>query len=1381
MTTTPSRHNKDGGWVEALHAMVVGDTDAELRTSAKLPGDEKDAVLDCLRQLEQVRRSGVWRHSWPSIALASSCDGRRLGRFEIIRELGRGGHGVVLLALDPNLRREVALKVPRPEVLAVAELRKRFLREAHAAARLSHPGIVTVYEIGDVWPGCYLATDYCSGGSLQTHLASRAEGLASRTAASVVAELASAVQYAHEHGVLHRDIKPSNVLLAPRDDVEQALPSDPLLRLKPKLADFGLARLADNDAEQTATGTLLGTLAYMAPEQAEGRLHDVGPKTDVYAMGALLYEMLTGQPPARGSSDADTLRQILFVEPMRPRTLRRDIAKDLEAICLRALEKDPRQRYSSAGLLAEDLQRYLKGLPVLAKPPTALQRAAKWARRRPALAALMGVCAVTVVAGILGLSAYNVQLRQLTDQAIASERNAQQLLYAADMAIVQQVIDNGGVHQANELLERHRFDNQQGKQRDFAWYFLDNLLHRDQGSLPRHPGDVYGLAFSPDGRRLATTCRDGHVRVWRLPDKKLLHELQSHRGEAGAVAFSPDGGLLASGGDDGRVVVYESANYRVLHVLENPAGQTKTEVTVAGIQFTPDGGRLFAGMGHDICVWNVTTGNLIGRRPEAHGLDIRAISLSSDATKLLTVRGDACFWNADSLEPITTIQPGAASSWRGGRFFRDGRHAVLTNVDGSLVVCDLADDKLTSPGSSNHTSAASEVAITTDSRIMISVGDDGLIQVYDAPLDEQNLGRLRVYRRHQGRVWDVKLAPDESFFVSAGADGEVVFWETPRNTRSFEADGSVEIWSAPSSPLQALAYSPDGRFVACGGNTPLTNIVDRRTGRVLRLPSKIGFGPNLCFTANSRQLISVEYRTALRVWDVRNGQLLSSLDMPEEVYGTEQSPRNDRLALVFGANKVRLYSSPELQPLHEFADKRDCNFARFDPSGDSLIFGRDGELAAFDPYTFRQKWSVGKSGDSFYDVDWVSDHEIVVAEGRDGVALRKAEDGELIKRLAGHPEAVRTVAASPHLRNFASASDSSMLLWDRRTLQPLLKFEDRLLPNRRGLQFSPQGDELVMAQNRPGGPLSTLLAAPRGKGHTRVPWIWPMDMRAWTVKRTDNRLTSAFAWRPGVEAVLLGDASGKLRNWSDGADWTPCETMTTPFRHLLMAQDGQRVLTIQSGGQAHWRSPDGLVGKPFQLPLGKYDFVELHQQELLLGFASESALIVVDATSGEETWRSEHPDPITGMKQLPTGQLITTCEDGGVRSFDFQSGVLTRHEQAVAGIAITWLDCSTDGSQLVVLATDGSIRVLESSKLREIRRFPQPPNVRSVYFFGCDRWLLFGEGRQPLLEIATGKHLLPLPVGPDANVRTVSPGGDAAIASDDASLYLIELNGSTLD
>jgi serine/threonine protein kinase len=334
-----------------------------------------------------------------SLALARFAGEDTIPGYEILGELGRGGMGVVYKAREIALNRVVAVKLLLTGPHAGSAELVRFRTEAESAARLQHPNVVQIHQIGEHRGQPFLALEFCAGGSLARQRAGMP--LHVHQACFLVKKLARAVQVAHDHGIVHRDLKPANVLLT-EDGT-------------PKIADFGLAKKLDSVQDLTQSGVILGTPSYMAPEQARGKVKDIGPRADVYALGAILYELLTGRPPFRGSTPLETVFQVLSDEPLAPSKLQPELPRDVEVICLKCLRKDPQRRYGSADALADDLQRFLADEPIRARPPGRSERAWRWLRRRPALvlssavSAILLICAGSIWFGLRSYADYRAE------------------------------------------------------------------------------------------------------------------------------------------------------------------------------------------------------------------------------------------------------------------------------------------------------------------------------------------------------------------------------------------------------------------------------------------------------------------------------------------------------------------------------------------------------------------------------------------------------------------------------------------------------------------------------------------------------------------------------------------------------------------------------------------------------------------------------------------------------------------------------------------------------------------------------------------------------------------------------------------------------------
>ena len=469
-----------------------------------------------------------------------------LGRFEIIEEIGAGGFGFVVRAVDRLLGREVALKMPLPDrVLAPGDVR-RFLREAQAAARLDHPNIVRVYDAGEIGPlGYYIASEYCLGPSLRRWLKGQNGPVPARLAARWLACLADAVQHAHDRGILHRDIKPDNVILASGRGPEDVIP---------RLTDFGLAKLLAESIDETRSDARMGTPHYMAPEQAAGRKNEVGPATDVYALGATLYEILCGRPPLRGETDVESLRLLLDAEPVTLRALRPGLPRDLETICLKCLRKEPARRYASAVALQEDLERWLDDRPIVGRPVSSWERARAWSHRRPAVASLLGLV-VLLAGGLVGgavrwsdqLRRHNRQLQkaiiradQKTSEAkeqalIAEERRhrADRHHYAESLRLARRALDSRQIELAQDILHDIRQGTDGVDPRGFAWHYLWRRAHREFSQLWGHQARITDHDVASNGRRLVTCDETGKVLLWDLEQGKTFDE-------PGVIQFVPD-------------------------------------------------------------------------------------------------------------------------------------------------------------------------------------------------------------------------------------------------------------------------------------------------------------------------------------------------------------------------------------------------------------------------------------------------------------------------------------------------------------------------------------------------------------------------------------------------------------------------------------------------------------------------------------------------------------------------------------------------------------------------------------------------------------------------------------------------------------------------
>ena len=863
-----------------------------------------------------------------------------LGRFEIRRLLGRGGFGIVYLAYDPVLCREIALKIPKADALIDADCRARFQREARATAGLDHPHLVPVHEAGQLGPVCYLALAYCPGSNLSEWLMQRKTPVPMQQAARLVAMLAEAIHYAHTRGILHRDLKPSNVLLTPvaptQRPAKDSAEADPLQSnlwvpepgagFLPRITDFGMAKFAVNDQSNTRTGSVIGTPSYMAPEQADGRSSHVGPVTDVYALGAILYEVITDRPPFWTDTPLETLLQVKTADPVAPGRLRPRLPRDLETICLKCLQKEPRKRYAGADALAADLRRFLAGKPIQGRRTSLAEQVLRWARRRPGLAA--AICALILVTS-LGIGGI-LQQWQAAQMALASENKAlgeakqalqaeaqereknENTLYHHRVALAYREWSSGNIVLATQLL-----DQCGEKQRDWEWSYVHRLCAPPALTMHETSGCAQAVAYSPDGRRLATGSgkagdrEPGAVRLWDAATGQLLWTAPGLAGQLTSVSFSPDGRQLVSsslprGPTRGQVTIWDSASGKPIRSCSEPTNgamfaayspdgkriaaagldkqvrlfdsATGAQVSnfsghrevVFGLAFSPDG-KLLASCGWDgtVCVWDLTSGKR-AYGPLVGPIDLRSVTFSPDSRRLATASFDQSvrIWDAANGKLLRTYWGHSAAASRVA-FDPDGQYLASADFDGTVQIWNLQTDRAerTLRG---HTGAVSGLSFSPDGRHLATSSWDGTIRVWDVMHSQEAYPIAGAIAGARNVVFstDGKLLAASGWTHSSGKvmEKNLRVWST--------ADpGTPKIWQGHTDWLSCVAFAPDAKLLASGSKDRTVRLWDMGTGKTRYvLEGHTDLVTSVSFSLDGATLASASLDKTVRLWDVATGQ-----------------------------------------------------------------------------------------------------------------------------------------------------------------------------------------------------------------------------------------------------------------------------------------------------------------------------------------------------------------------------------------------------------------------------------------------------------------------------------------------------------------------------
>jgi WD40 repeat protein/serine/threonine protein kinase len=1050
----------------------------------------------------------------------------RLGDYRIVREVGRGGMGIVYEAEQISLGRHVALKVLPAAALLDPKRLRRFEREAKAAARLHHTNIVPVYGVGEDGGLHYYVMQFIPGLALDevlaelrrlrqgraaapadgrtadasaaaqalltgdfsvdsparrasqgppsparpagegrspadssVHLPGQSEGSALtdtgraywQGVARIGVQVAEALAYASDQGILHRDIKPANLLLDGRGTVW--------------VTDFGLARAAADTDNLTHTGDMVGTLRYMAPERFRGA---GDARSDIYGLGLTLYELLTLRPAFPEGDRNRLIEQVVHAEPAPPRRLNPAVPPDLETVVLKAIDRDPARRYPTAAALADDLRRFLEDRPIRARRVSARERLWRWCRRNPVVAALAAALALVFLLGFAGVAWKWQEAERQKAAAQAAERKegeqreiaveqadrSRQLLYASDMTLAYQAFEAGDTGRARALLERHWPQAGQEDLRGFEWRYLwRGCRDGSRQTLRGHTAEVRAVAFSRDGKLLASCGQDHSVRIWDVASRRHTKLLGPYLGsvamgsQVGSVAFAPDGKTLAIVQDHSKSVrLWDVAARCERAALPHPS-------EVAGVTFSPDG-KLLATGGSDgtVRLWDVATWREVGTLG-GHTDGVLLVVFSPDGKTLASAAYyDTAIrlWDMAARRQIASLK-GHTTRMSSLSFSPDGKTLASAAHETAVRLWDVAAKKevraLREPGT-----LLSSVAFSPDGKVLATGGGDGTVRVWDAGTGEV----VSLLRGHTGAVTAVAFASEGRSLVSGSMDGTIKVWDVAlRPDPNTLAAGGVCL---------SVDFSPGGKTLAVGtlhGNPPV-RLWDVASRQQVAFP-RTHEGQVWCVTfAPGGQILATASRDkTVRIWEVGTQEQLAEFQHLDWVQSVDFSPDGKLLAAgCVGAETVLVWDLNNRRKVAQLVG----SWVRFSPDGTRLAASSGNTVRLWEVATWQ---NVGALTGNLAEVTrfaFAPDGRTLVTGDVDGALhLWDVARKRRVASRRGHAWHVRSVTFSPDGRRVAtSGRDSTVKLWDAALLQEVATLTGHDGPVM-SVAFSPDGNTLATA------------------------------------------------------------------------------------------------------------------------------------------------------------------------------------------------------------------------------------------------------------------------------------------------------------------------------
>lgn len=998
----------------------------------------------------------------------ASCNPPAPPGYSIQDEVGRGGMGVVYEATDTRLKRPVALKMllsglDGPHLI-------RFLIEAESMAQVRHPNVVQVFEAGEYLGRPFLAMEFLAGGTLSARLKTRPK-YPIKEAVALMVQIARGVEAAHRQGIVHRDLKPGNIMF---DAAEQ-----------PRVTDFGLAKR--NDQDLTATEQTMGTPAYMAPEQALGKTKSAGASADVYSLGVMLFELLTGQRPFNGDNPASLIYKVIHEPAPTIKSIDAGLPRDLEVIIDKCLEKDARKRYLDAGLLADDLERYLRDEPISARPAGSVEKSIKWMRRHPAITLIFSVVVISVlVIGIGGSvllrrtdDARKVALEALAQTTKAREElqakldEASEILDANSVVQIQEVFKNGASPaKCLELLQKIPRDHL-----NIEWGLTAKSLDQSLFRLYGHHGPLTVITYFNDSSRIVTGSTDGMVMFWEAATGRLLNSIEIGD-EIKRIDVSADRSIVVAAGQNGKVLVLDPLNHQPIDVLKIASS------SICGLAISPDSKSVLIGTADQgVQLWKlgekatkqaieksstelismvadarwkmIATSDLNGLIrlydgktnqliKEIHPESPHAVSLAISSNGKRLMSGPISASKASKAADLETAHVWDLETFKELGVIREPRERIesftisgngLRAVIGSGNSARIWNLKTADSIGKirGHNSDVTAVAISYDGQFAATGSVDNSVRVWNG---ESEHARPEL-REHRGAIFSVAISKDGKRVLTGSEDNTARVWDAISFKRLFTLEGH-------RGAINSVEISFDGERFVTGSDDKTVRVWDARTGKCLRiLEDHQGVVHDVALSPDGKRVLIANGERSAGLYEVETGKALFELSGHTDfVTCVAYSTQGDRIVTGSADRSVRIWDAKTGSLVHKLLGHRgEVSCVAISANGGWIVSGSKGSnkesdntVRVWDALSGEQKFEIRGHAGTVSDVAISRDGKRIIIASDDKTArVLDSRTGQVLFILRGHTQGVTSVAISSDGQRLVTGSeDTTVNVWDAR-------------------------------------------------------------------------------------------------------------------------------------------------------------------------------------------------------------------------------------------------------------------------------------------------------------------------------------------------------------